>query len=206
MANRENIIPLAGMFQAGFMIYDLAHTGRTDGDAYKVSINSILLTDPETTEAVYGDIHGVRYGLELLSNLFDKTHKARDMEIARYVLGIIHLEKKLRKLPDLDTRIVSGIELAKNQAESFGDILHENVIANIAGTYADTISTIHPQIMVAGEPEYLTNTATANKVRALLMALMRSTVLWLQKGGSRWDLIFQRKQIIELAKLTQSYQ
>lgn len=206
MANRDNIIPLAGMFQAGYMIYDLAHTGRTNQEAYKVSINSILLTDPKTTEAVYGDIQGVKYGLDLLCDLFDKTNKARDMEIARYVLGIIHLEKKLRKFPDLDNRIISGISLASNQANTFGDTLHENVIANIANTYAESISTIKPQIMVAGEQEYLTNTATANKIRALLMALMRSTVLWLQKGGSRWDLIFQRKKIIELAQLTRSYQ
>ena len=207
MANRDNIIPLAGMFQAGYLIYDLAHKGRTDAyEAYEASINSILITDAETTEAVYGDVSGVGYGLQLLSELFDKSNKARDMEIARYVLGVIHLEKKLRKVPSMDDRIVSGIELAKNQAASFENPLHENVIANLANTYAETISTIQPKIMVAGEPEYLTNTATANKIRALLLALMRSTVLWLQKGGSRWDLIFQRKKIIELAKFTQSYQ
>lgn len=206
MADRDNIIPLAGMFQAGYMIYDLAHTGRTNQDAYKASINSILLTDTDTTEAVYGGIKGVQYGLDLLCDLFDKTQKTRDMEIARYVLGIIHLEKKLRKLPDLDKRIVSGISLASNQALSFDSNLHENVIANLANTYAESISTIQPQIMVSGEQEYLTNTITANKIRALLLALMRSTVLWLQKDGSRWDLIFQRKKIIELAKVTRSYQ
>ena len=202
MANRENIIPLVGMFQAGYLIYELAHTGRTNDAAYKASINSILITDSKTTEDVYGDIYGVQYGLDLLCNIFDKTNKTRDMEIARYVLGIIHLEKKLRKLPALDDRIVNGISLAKNQAETFESFTHENVIANLADTYAETISTIQPQIMVSGEPEYLTNTATANKIRALLMALMRSTVLWLQKGGSRWDLIFQRKKIIDLAKIT----
>ena len=201
MANRENIIPLAGMFQAGYMIHELAHSGRiSHSDAYKASIHSILVTDPETTEAVYGGINGVTQGLHLLTSLFDKSHKARDMEIARYVLGIIHLEKKLRKLPEMDKKIIAGIELAKNQSESFGDILHENIIANLANTYAETISTIQPQIMVAGEPDYLTNTVTANKIRALLLAMMRSTVLWLQTGGSRWDLIFQRKKIIALAK------
>jgi len=202
MANRENIIPLAGMFQAGYMVYELAHTGRTNEAAYKASINSILITDPKTTEEVYGDIDGVSYGLNLLCNIFDKTNKERDMEIARYVLGIIHLEKKLRKINEMDGQIVSGIDRAKNQAEAFESILHENVIANIADTYAETISKIPPQIMVSGEPEYLTNTLTANKIRALLMALMRSTVLWLQKGGSRWDLIFQRRKIIDLAKIT----
>jgi high frequency lysogenization protein len=204
MANRDNIVPLAGMFQAGYMVYDLAHTGRTNEEAYKTSINSILITDPKTTEDVYGGINGVQYGLNLLCNIFDKSNKVRDMEIARYVLGIIHLEKKLRKLKEMDARIVSGISLARNQAEVFGSVTHENVIANIADTYTKTISTIQPQILVAGEPEHLTNTLTANKIRALLMALMRSTVLWLQKGGSRWDLIFQRKKIIELAKITRS--
>ena len=202
MANRDNIIPLAGMFQASFLVYELAHTGRTNDAAYKASINSILITDSKTTEDVYGDIYGVQYGLDLLCNIFDKSNKARDMEIARYVLGIIHLEKKLRKIKSMDERISSGISLAQRQAESFDSVIHENVIANLADTYAETISTIQPQIMVSGEPEYLTNTITANKIRALLMALMRSTILWLQKGGSRWDLIFQRSKIIDLAKIT----
>ena len=54
--------------------------------------------------------------------------------------------------------------------------------------------------MVSGEPHILTNNHHANKIRALLLALMRSTVLWLQMGGSRWHLILQRNKIIQTAR------
>jgi len=200
MITEENLIPLAGMFQAGYLIYDIAHTGQTNDSAFKTSLNSILITDAKSTAEVYHDRMGVSYGLELLINIFSKENKQRDMEIARYVLGIVHLEKKMRKTKLLDTTVSAGIERAKTQAEIFGDVCHENVIANLAEVYAESISTLSPKIMVNGEQVYLTDKFYANKIRALLLALMRSTILWLQKGGSRWQLILQREKIIKSAR------
>ena len=200
MIKKENIIPLAGMFQAAYLIHEIANTGTCNQRAFEASIKSILVTEWNATEEVYGGIEGVSYGLDLLTDLFNKENKQRDMEIARYVLGIVYLEKKLRKNQALDKKLMAGIERAKAQAESFGSATHENVIANLADVYAETISTIEPKIMVAGDPSYLTNTHYSNKIRALLLALMRSTILWLQKDGSRWHLILQRKKVIEMAK------
>lgn len=200
MINRENILPLAGMFQAGYLIHEIAYKGSCDRAAFEALIKSILITDPQTTEEVYGGRENLQLGIGLLSTMFNKENKTRDMEIARYVLGIVHLEKKMRKLRNMDEKLSTGIVRAQNQAEVFG-ATHENVIANLADIYAETISTIPPKIMVSGEPNLLTDPAIANKIRSLLLALMRSTVLWLQKGGSRWHLIFQRNKIIETAKM-----
>jgi len=200
MINRENILPLAGMFQAGYLIHEIAHKGNCDSAAFDALIKSILITDAQSTEEVYGGRENLSLGIGLLATMFNKENKARDMEIARYVLGIVHLEKKLRKNKALDEKLSAGVERAQNQAEVF-EPTHENVIANLADVYAETISTIQPKIMVSGEPNLLTDTAIANKIRALLLALMRSTILWLQKGGSRWHLIFQRNKIIDTAKL-----
>ena len=200
MINKENIIPLAGMFQAAKMVYDIAHKGSTDQAAFEASIKSILVTDPETYFDVYGGIHGVDFGIDLLVNIFAKENKQRDMEIARYVLGIVHLEKKLKKNRAMYDKLGAEIDRIKTQSEIFGSATHENVIAGLAEVYAQTISTIQPQIMVSGEPHILTNNHHANKIRALLLALMRSTVLWLQMGGSRWHLILQRNKIIQTAR------
>jgi len=201
MIERENIIPLAGMFQAAYLIHEIANTGTTNQRAFEASIKSILKTEWDATEDVYGGLEGVEYGLDLIADLFSKENKPRDMEIARYVLGIVYLEKKLRKRPALDEKLMAGISRASTQAETFG-ATHENVIANLAETYAETISTIEPKIMIGGNPTYLTNPNYSNKIRALLLALMRSTILWLQKDGSRWHLILQRKKVIEMAKHT----
>lgn len=203
MIERENIIPLAGMFQAAFLIHEIANTGSTNQKAFEASINSIVKTQWDSTEEVYGGLEGIEFGLNLVQDLFSKENKQRDMEIARYVLGIVYLEKKLRKRSELDKKLMAGIECASAQSETFG-LLHENVIANLANVYAETISTIEPKIMVSGDPTYLTNPHYSNKIRALLLALIRSTILWIQKGGSRWHLILQRKKVIALAKTTRA--
>jgi high frequency lysogenization protein len=43
--------------------------------------------------------------------------------------------------------------------------------------------------MVKGEPTRLTETGVANQIRALLLAAMRSAVLWRQCGGTRLGLL-----------------
>jgi len=199
MIQRDNIIPLAGMFQAAYLIHEIANTGKAKQEAFESSINSIVKTQWQSTEEVYGGLEGVEFGLNLVTELFSKENKQRDLEIARYVLGIVYLEKKMRKKADLDKKLIAGIERASAQSETFG-LMHENVIANLADVYAKTISTIEPKIMVSGDPTYLTNSHYSNKIRALLLALMRSTILWLQNGGSRWHLILQRKKVIAVAK------
>ncbi len=66
--------------------------------------------------------------------------------------------------------------------------------------YADTISTFRMRIQVTGDPNVLQQEENAAKVRALLLAGIRSAVLWRQSGGRRWQLIFTRRKIIDNAK------
>jgi len=199
MSQRDRTIALAGMFQAAYMVRQIARTGIVDLEFYTPSIESILRIDAANTEEVYGGIANVRLGLEVTSTLFEREHKQRDLEIARYVLGVIHLEKKLRTDDHLMSKLVAGIERAKAQSETFSTT-HENVIASLADVYAETVSTLQPRIVVSGEQGYLTNPGNANKVRSLLLATMRSAVLWKQKGGARWHLIFSRGKLLQNAK------
>lgn len=198
MSYRDQTLALAGMFQAGNLVRQVAREGSCDSEDFATAINSILKINADTTEAVYGGAHKLRHGLELLSSLYTPMNKARDMEVTQYVLGIAHLEKKMQKQPKLFEAIGAGIERAQAQTEMF-EMTHKNVIANLADTYSNTISTIQPRIVVSGEQGYLNDTDNANKVRALLLALMRSAVLWRQKGGKRWQFLFSRKKIMNAA-------
>jgi high frequency lysogenization protein len=54
--------------------------------------------------------------------------------------------------------------------------------------------------MVNGEHNHLSNPDNANKIRALLLAAIRSAVLWDQCGGSRWQIMFNRKAFIAEAE------
>ena len=47
---------------------------------------------------------------------------------------------------------------------------------------------------MTGNPTYLQNSHTANKVRALLLAGIRAAILWRQVGGKRWHLLIARNR------------
>ena len=56
-----------------------------------------------------------------------------------------------------------------------------------------------PKIQVNGNPTCLQQTQTQHKIRALLLAGVRATVLWRQIGGKRRQLMFSRKAMIHQA-------
>ena len=47
---------------------------------------------------------------------------------------------------------------------------------------------------------FLNQSYTMNKIRALLLAGIRSAVLWRQLGGHRWQLFLMRHSMIESSK------
>ena len=80
-----------------------------------------------------------------------------------------------------------------------GQMRQEQTFEQIATLYQDTISTLNHRIQVQGQVDYLRNDYVSNRVRSLLLAGIRSAVLWHQLGGRRWRLIFFRKRIQETA-------
>ncbi len=80
-------------------------------------------------------------------------------------------------------------------------LMHENTILKIGQLYTDTVSTLRPRIMVSGDQSYLSNENNASRVRALLLAGLRSAILWRQCGGSRWAILFNRKSYLNESTL-----
>lgn len=194
----ERTLALAGMFQATALVRSLATTGQVDNSDMEASLETLFVTDPENTLAVYGRVENLYTGLQtLIQQLNGKAQ--RDMDIARYVIGLLHLCNKLMKKDAMMSQLAEGVERARAQLAHF-PLTHENVIANLAGTYSDTISQLQPKIMVAGDSRYLSDSTNANKVRALLLAGMRSAVLWRQLKGNRWQILLQRNRFIDEAK------
>ena len=192
----ETVLALAGIIQATKLVQDIACHGTVDQSNFEVCIHSLFETDPRDTVSVYGGIEGVRSGLIMLTEQLGEQQHKRDMEITKYVISVMHLEKKLSKRPDMLNAIAQGIEKAREQAGHFS-MTHENVIANLANLYVNTISTLQPRIIVNGEHGYLTDPDNANKIRVLLLSAIRSAVLWRQCGGNRLQLLLNRKKIIQ---------
>ena len=192
---RDRCIALAGLFQAVRLVQQTARGERRDAAATAVCLGSIFNTDPQTTLAVYGDIASLRTGLETLLAQLGSDSARRDMELTGYAITLLHLERKLKRQPEMLRALGDGIAKISAQQESF---THPDptVTADLAELYSSTISTLQPRIMVKGEPSILTATDSRNMIRALLLGGMRAAVLWRQCGGNRVQLLFRRKALL----------
>lgn len=186
-------IALAGIAQAAVLVQQLATTGTCDQEAMAASIGSILKIDSDSVAGVYGGLSGLKLGLNQLDSQVNGTGRP-NRDQARYAAAVVYLERKLAGRKDLLDTIKNGILTAQAQSEQFG-LLHENVLANLGELYHRTISTLQPRIMVNGDQIYLARPDIANKIRALLLAGIRSALLWRQCGGARWKFIFYRSKI-----------
>lgn len=186
-------IALAGIAQAAALVEQLATTGTADAGAMEASIGSLLKIDSDSVIDVYGRLRGLKLGLEQMQAQMT-GYKIVNHQQARYAASLVFLENQLSRRKDMMKTIQIGITKAQNQAQHFG-LLHENVLANLGDLYHSTISTLQPRVMVNGEPDFLSRPDIANKIRAILLAGIRSAILWKQCGGSRWKFLFFRKKI-----------
>jgi high frequency lysogenization protein len=190
---QDIILALAGVVQAAILVDQVAKTGLAQQDAYKCSIESLFDLNPSNTLAVYGgSAQHLRVGLEALRDMLAGKHKHQ--EAMRYALGALHLQKKLAGTRAMLNTLASRIAQAATQAEHFSST-HDNVVGNLGQIYSETISTFRFRIQVMGDYNYLQQTRIASQIRALLLAGIRSAILWRQLGGSRWQLLLQRKAL-----------
>ena len=94
-------------------------------------------------------------------------------------------------------KVTAGIRRTAERALELGDSSHPDVLMAMGTLYADTISQLKPRIMVQGNPHYLGQAAVVSEIRALLLAAVRSAVLWRQLGGTYWDFLFSRRSMLE---------
>ena len=204
-SDTDRTLAFAGMLQALQLVQSTAYGRPYDADAFQASLRSILAVDAGSTAEIYGGIRGVQKGLRLVQAQLMNDQQKPDAELTRYAITLLHLERKLSKRSDLLDRLRAGIEQAQHQVEHLG-ISHAQVLASFAETYLQTVSTVQPRIMVNGDPARLADTAIANQIRALLLAAMRSAVLWRQCGGTRLGLLFGRRKLAQLARELQRNQ
>lgn len=195
----DQTLALAGIFQAATLVQQVAHQGQCADSTLQASVRSLFATDPDSTLAVYGELKDLREGLATLVSVLSEQNRRQDVDILRYGLNLIHLEARLNRRRDLLEVIASRIEQARHTARHFG-YSHGNLLSNLASIYTDTISTFKLRIQVTGDPKLLQNQDNAARVRALLLAGIRSAVLWRQTGGRRWHLVFYRRRIINKAR------
>lgn len=190
----DQTLALAGIYQAASLVKQIATTGKTNNAHIESSLETLFRFDANTVEEVYGSVSGVSHGVKILQkHLSDKP--SRDIDITKYVISLIMLEKKLSHNSNMLEEIDKRLKNIESQFEFFA-LNHENTFSKLGQLYKDTISTLGPKIIVSGEQPFLSNERNADKVRALLLTGIRSAVLWRQCGGSRLQFLFGRKAYI----------
>jgi high frequency lysogenization protein len=187
------------MFQAVNLVRQIARGEARSQDDTVTCIGSIFNTEPESVIAVYGKPANLYTGLDVLEKQLGDNQQ-RDMELTRYVITLLHLERKLGRKQALLEQIRAGIDKARGQLEFF-DMTHSSVIAALAEVYKQSISTLQPRILVSGDQSILSNPENKNMIRALLLAATRAAVLWRQCGGNRFRLLFQRKPLLDCSQI-----
>ena len=191
-------IALAGLFQAVKLVQQVAGGEQRDDAALQACLTGVLETDPETAERVFGDLHGLRTGLETLIAQLGSGSAGRNVDITRHAVTVLHLERKLSRNRDMLDRIRSGIDRAREQV-TFFDMTHPAVMAGLADCYRQTVSSLQPRVMINGDPVILENPENQNLIRALLLAAIRAAVLWHQCGGRRLSLVLRRRALVAAA-------
>lgn len=195
--NTENrTVALAALFQCTEGVSKIANTGSFDSGPFECCIGSIVTENTDTILDIYGGLPNLEIGLKTLmfqlgTSPMTPDGKSKNMDLTRYAINLLHLEKKLDTSPETFTELLKGIEDAQRQLQHF-DLTHETIIHRLAEIYSSTISSLGPRIMVKGDQNQLGNKNHAAKIRALLLAGIRASLLWRQAGGNRWKLMFER--------------
>lgn len=193
------VLALAGIFQSAILVKNIAETGQLNETAFQASINSIYKIDAPDVPSVYSGNTGLLIGLQELKLWCDKTNNYKKNDVNRYIYSLMYLERKIANDKAKLNVLTRRIKQAVSQANYFTGT-HPTVLSSLASIYVDLFGSYSFRIQVLGAAEILSKPEVANKIRALLLAGIRSTVLWRQLGGGRLQLIFSRFKIFQVAQ------
>ncbi len=202
-------IAFSGAVQSAYLVNQLAHTGTISEKGLETAICSILTVEPKNVIDVFGAPANVMLGVKQLSMMLSKTKKVnkdkqtkqfkQSMEISRYLLSMMHLEKKLRNDPPKLEHIRQRIERMHTQVNYFSPT-HTAVLDNLADLYLETLGQYNLRIKVIGRQQILSRPEHMRTIRLLLFAGIRALVLWRQVGGNRLQFLFSRRKILAITQ------
>lgn len=196
----EQVIALGAIFEAAQQVDKLARTGQYGEGPVRCLLQSIFERSPDDVMQVYGgSLYPIRQGIQALQAMLERDTAGLQRQALRYVMNLLALERQLAKRDDMLQVLGQRLDQVGNQIEHFG-LLHDNVMAGLGGTYQDTLSTLKMRIQVQGDMRHLQQPSTANQIRALLLAGIRSARLWRQLDGHRWQLLVSRRKLLDATR------
>ncbi|WP_028864451.1 high frequency lysogenization protein HflD [Psychromonas aquimarina] len=193
-------LAFAAICQAAYLVDKIANKGLCpDAAAFNASLHSIMRTSGDSPLDIFGGYESLQVGFKSMIEQLDNAGNNRNMQVTKYVIGMIALEKKLSRSSGALNMLGERINQVQRQLAHF-DINDDSVLSNLDSIYKDIISNLGPKIQVNGNPASLQQVQTQHKIRALLLAGVRAAVLWRQIGGKRRQLVFSRRAMIHQTK------
>ena len=189
-------VALSVVTQCALLVHDLANHGTADSENMSACIGPVLCISADSVAEIYPDLRQFHTGYQILQEIMDSNIVGKHQEVIRYLPGLLHLRAKLLRDGKMQRTIRDRIKLlAARQETTLPSDREMEQFSSLAALYQDTISHLPFRIHVSGRLEHLKDNLVANKIRTLLLAGIRSAVLWHQLGGRRWHLFFYRKRI-----------
>ena len=188
-------LALAGVFQAATLVNMLSINGKLDQRALDCSYHSLFTFESTEAMEIFGGLENLQVGMNTLNDQLSGQEGFIDKSVAYYVLSMLKIASRLKSNNKMASQIFNSLQSIQTLATEF-EQNNDNIYKKIDGLYQDTISHLRPRIMVQGDQNYLTNDYNARKIRVLLLAGIRSAVLWHQLGGKKWYLLIFRKRFL----------
>ena len=195
-SRRSQTVALSAMCQSALMIQHVSKGTILDKDSLMCLFNGIIATDPQSVFDVYSSIETLADGAKLVQHQLSGNATKKDVEVTRYLAGIMSISKKLLKNPSALGGLKEKLDEVQRRLTHF-ELDDPSIIQNFADCYSEIISPLGQKIQVIGNPVLLKQTSVQHKVRALLLSGVRAAVLWRQMGGKRRDFIFNRKTVLQ---------
>lgn len=208
------VVALAAVAQSAALVSKLALHGNASQTELLASVNALLALNPRSETDIYPNLGHLNLGLRTLDDMLSLGRSPENTSLVRYTWGMLSIRNKLDMNSAMQSNIrdrlqsIQSLLLVPENATPWrmaetektdGQLRQEQSFEQLATLYQDTISTLSHRIQVHGQEDYLQNDYVSNRVRSLLLAGIRSAVLWHQLGGRRWRLILYRKRLQETA-------
>ena len=196
MSIGNKTIALAGMQLALNNVQRIAWYGDYNFPDIDTCIHSLFIREPKDFLDVYGSLDNLKPGLKALNSSFREKHNKEASERARYMVNLMLLSKNLK----LDNSLAKQVDTTLDMLEDANsDLLNQRdyVIEKIAQLYQNTLSKVSPRIIIYGKPDILNNPDNAATIRTLLLAGLRSALLWYQAGGTQLNLLLGKSKYLK---------
>ena len=186
------IISLSALLHSSYLVNKIATTGQNLSNEAEMLIRSIYKTDTFDTKSIYKNYNELHDGYVVLKKILTGNTDVPLITIQKYALNMILIQKNIIKINDLKYLIRKKID--NYQENSMIATNLDDLIAYTEEIYTEYIGIIRPRVVVSGKKEYLEKNSSL--IRALLLSGIRAAFLWNYYGGSKWQLMFKRKEIL----------